>query len=102
MRPAALPEFRKLYGRFEARIPKGTTITFNVWSAFPVAPFSGTKALVLTTLSWAGGKNPFLGVAYLVVGCLSLALAFGFWVRQTFFGGRQLGDAESLVWGSKR
>ena len=104
MRPAALPEFRKLYGRFTSDIPAGTVLTFNVQSAFPVAPFAGTKALVVSTLSWAGGRNPFLGVAYLVVGSLSIALAAGFWVRQNVCGGRALGDAQSLQWegGSSR
>jgi hypothetical protein len=102
MRPAALSTFRKLYGRFTETIPKGTELIFNVRSAFPVTPFSGTKALVVSTLSWAGGKNPFLGVAYLVVGSLSLALAGAFWVRQNVFKGRELGDASSLVWGGGR
>ena len=101
MRPAALSTFRKLYGRFDKSIPQGATITFNVLSAFPVAPFAGTKSLVVSTLSWAGGKNPFLGVAYLVVGSLSLALAAAFWVRQNVFKGRELGNADSLVWGRR-
>jgi hypothetical protein len=98
MRPAALSDFRKLYGRFTQTIPKGTVLTFNVLSAFPVTSFSGTKSLVVSTLSWAGGKNPFLGVAYLVVGSLSIALAGAFWVRQNVCKGRELGDAQSLVW----
>ncbi len=102
MRPAALPDFRKLYGRFTKDIAKGTTVTFNVRSAFPVMPFSGTKALVMSTVSWAGGKNAFLGVAYLVVGSLSIALAAAFWVRQNVFKGRELGDASSLAWASRR
>jgi len=98
MRPAALPDFRKLYGRFSRDIPAGAVLQFNVRSAFPVAPFAGSKSLVVSTMSWAGGKNPFLGIAYLVVGSLCVALAAAFWVRQNVFKGRELGDASSLAW----
>lgn len=102
MRPAALPEFRKLYGRFTSDIPAGTVLTFNVISSYPVSVFSGTKALVMTTLSWAGAKNSFLGIAYLVVGSACFAVAVMFFVRQRLCKGRELGDASSLIWGSRR
>ena len=102
MRPAALPDFRKLYGKFTSKIPAGTVLTFNVLSSFPVSIFSGTKSLVVTTLSWAGGKNNFLGVAYLVVVCLCIGVAGLFFARQRFCKGRELGDASSLVWGARR
>mmetsp|Transcript_7933 Transcript_7933/g.17759 ORF Transcript_7933/g.17759 Transcript_7933/m.17759 type:complete len:402 (-) Transcript_7933:604-1809(-) len=50
---------------------------------YPVHSFGGTKTLVLSTTSWLGGKNGFLGWAYLVVGvvCVVLALAFAIKLR---------------------
>ena len=40
--------------------------------------FGGTKSIVISTVSILGGKNPFLGVAYLVIGsiCVLLGLLF--------------------------
>ena len=101
MRVAALPSFRKLYGIINTDVQAGTTLTFNVFSAFPVTGFSGRKSLVLSTTSFLGGKNAFLGIAYIVVGFLCLLLAGLFGVRQ-LIGGRRLGDTTFLVWNGGR
>ena len=37
--------------------------------------------MVLSTMSFMGGKNPFLGVAYIVVGAVCLALALLFFIK---------------------
>ena len=47
---------------------------------FPVKDFNGKKQFILTTPSWIGGKNPFLGIAYIVLGCLCLIFGFVFLV----------------------
>ncbi len=63
--------------------------------------YGGTKSIVISTTSVIGGKNPFLGIAYIAVGALCLFLALVFGIRQ-FFGGRRLGDTSYLTWTTKR
>ncbi|XP_052001356.1 cell cycle control protein 50B [Xyrauchen texanus] len=79
MRRAALPQFRKLYrritdGDYAAGLPAGNyslTIHYN----FPVVSFDGRKKVVFSNVSWMGGKNEFLGIAYLVVGSLCVVMS---------------------------
>lgn len=148
MRTAALPQFRKLYGKINTDIPAGTTLTFKTDAYFEVASFGGKKSLgewccsgaaekawgggrvrlvccgvaarrwrarrslpsqrltlvmrcgsgaVLSTVSWFGGKNNFLGISYIVVGSICLALALAFAAKQAICP-RKLGDTRYLGW----
>ncbi|XP_037542495.1 transmembrane protein 30C [Nematolebias whitei] len=77
MREAAFPNFKKLYGilnrnsrpLFSKGLPSGN-YTIDISYNFPVQPFRGRKEVVLTTLTWFGGQNHFLPVAYLVTSSL--------------------------------
>ncbi|KAH8059951.1 aminophospholipid transmembrane transporter [Aureococcus anophagefferens] len=78
MRTAALPHFRKLYGKISTDVEKGESVTFAVESRFWVRKFGGDKYLTMTTLSNFGGADHFTSVAYIVVGviCCAVALLF--------------------------
>nr|XP_033799730.1 cell cycle control protein 50C-like [Geotrypetes seraphini] len=81
MRVAAFPTFRKLYRRlsrtrdFIEGLPKGN-YSLNISYNFPVSKFSGTKQVILSTMTWCGGRNLFLGIAYTVSGAVTILAAF--------------------------
>lgn len=124
MRTAGLPSFRKLYGRIDTDLAEGTEIEFLVSSStfcidflacskcrgryltewfvcdladFVVSTFEGKKSIVISTTSWFGGRNPFLGIAYIIVGALCMVLAILFFAKHKL-SPRKLGDTRYLVW----
>jgi hypothetical protein len=76
MRIAALPTFRKLYGRIDMDLQAGDRVEVTMQNNYNSYSFNGKKSLVLSTAGWLGGKNAFLGRAYAIVGlaCFLLAL----------------------------
>ncbi|MBA0723848.1 hypothetical protein Golax_004393 [Gossypium laxum] len=78
MRTSALPSFRKLYGRIEEDLDVDDVVVVNLMNNYNTYSFGGKKKLVLSTSSWLGGKNDFLGHACVFVGCSSLSLAIIF------------------------
>ena len=97
MRTAALSHFRKLWGRIDIDLPKRTTITVAIANRYNIYRFNGEKHVVLSTSSWLGGKNDFLGIAYIVVGGISFLCGCVFFVVQWRFP-RQRGDVSYLSW----
>lgn len=59
-------------------------------SDYPTVQFNGAKRMIITTLSWLGGKNPFLGIAYLVVGSLCIVIGFVFLIIHLKVGKRSV------------
>ncbi|XP_075480042.1 ALA-interacting subunit 3-like [Primulina tabacum] len=97
MRTAALPNFRKLYGRIETDLEANDKITVVIQNNYNTYSFDGKKNLVISTTTWIGGKNDFLGKIYITVGgiCLFLAIAF---ILVYLLKPRPLGDPAYLSW----
>jgi len=97
MRTAGLPTFSKLWGRNDSETMAKGTYQMVVFMNFPVKPYGGTKSIVISTVSWIGGKNPFLGWAYVGAAALFVLLGVAGTVRHVIKP-RKLGDMSLLSW----
>ncbi|XP_058098349.1 putative ALA-interacting subunit 2 [Magnolia sinica] len=100
MRTAALPSFRKLYGRIEVDLEADEFITIKLVNNYNTFSFGGKKKLVLSTSGWLGGKNDFLGAAYIAVGSISIFIAIVFLLLHVK-NPRPYGDTAYLSWHRK-
>jgi len=97
MRTAGLPTFTKLWGRNDADKLVAGKYQITAFMNFPVKPYKGTKSIVISTVSWMGGKNPFLGWAYVAAASIFVALAVAGTIRH-LVRPRRLGDMSLLSW----
>lgn len=97
MRPAALPQFRKLYGKIEGDFDEGDYLVFSVVANYEVDSFDASKSIVISTVGEFGGRNPYLGIAYIVVGSLSLLFGLLFMAKQ-LIAPRPYADIALLNW----
>ncbi|KAF1834654.1 Lem3/Cdc50 [Decorospora gaudefroyi] len=97
MRTAGLPTFSKLYQRNDNDALKAGTYRLKIYDRFPVEKYSGTKSILISTRTVMGGKNPFLGIAYLVVGGICILLGAVF-LATHLIKPRKLGDHTYLTW----
>lgn len=99
MRTAGLPTFTKLYfrndhdvlakGRYSIQVSMSTLVLAwhcvispnHIFIDFPVTKYGGTKSIVISTVSWIGGKNAFMGWAYVATAALFVLLGIAGTVR---------------------
>ena len=79
MRTAGLPNFRKLYGKFEKDLEPGN-YEMVIANNYDVSSYDGKKSFVLSTTNALGGKNYFLAICYIVVGALCIVFALIFFI----------------------
>jgi len=84
MRVAALSQFKKLHRIIpsSAGLKAGDTLEFTILNKFDINSFGGEKYILISTTSWLGGKNIFLGWAYIVVAICAFLLAAGVGINQ--------------------
>ncbi|KAF5026148.1 hypothetical protein F66182_1712 [Fusarium sp. NRRL 66182] len=97
MRTAGLPTFSKLYQRNDSQAMWPGTYDLVVDDRFPTREYKGSKTIIITTRTVIGGRNPFLGIAYVVVGGLCILLGTVFTVTH-LIRPRKLGDHTYLSW----
>ncbi|GAB7352963.1 hypothetical protein MBLNU459_g3534t1 [Dothideomycetes sp. NU459] len=97
MRTAGLPAFSKLALRNDSAIMPSGRYQVDIYDYFPVTIYDGTKAILISTRTVMGGRNPFLGIAYIVVAgvCVLLGALF---TATHLIKPRKLGDHTYLSW----
>lgn len=100
MKPHSRVAVQKLYGRLDEAIPEGTTLTITINNRYNTYDFGGPKSIIISTNSWVGGRNNFLGACYIAVGGLCLLAALFFFVGYDLgvIGKRTYGDLSQLSW----
>ncbi|CDH57766.1 lem3 cdc50 family protein [Lichtheimia corymbifera JMRC:FSU:9682] len=97
MRTSWYPTFRKLYSKYESDPLQPGTYQIQVDMNYDIRTYGGTKSIVLSGTSFLGARNPFMGLAYIIMGCACAFLGVVF-LGWHFFRPRKLGDHDRLSW----
>ncbi|KAI9247463.1 ligand-effect modulator 3 family [Phascolomyces articulosus] len=97
MHMAALPDFRKIWARNDYDdLPAGRW-RVHIDLNFETLQYQGTKWIVLSNTTPLGGRNPYIGIAYLAIGGLCVLVGLVFTLAQ-LIKPRKLGDKDYLSW----
>lgn len=96
MRTASLPTFRKLLRVIDVDLLPGE-YRMEIIDQYDVSAFDGDKAFALATVSWAGGKNNFLAIAYITVGSIILLAGIIFFIVHKICADRSQQAIEDLM-----
>ncbi|KAI9355868.1 meiotically up-regulated gene 89 protein [Pilaira anomala] len=97
MHTAALPDFRKIWARNDQDTLNTGRWRVSIDLNFDTTIYDGKKWIVLSTTSPLGGRNPYLGIAYMAIGGISVFLGLVFTLRHCIKP-RKLGDTSYLSW----
>ncbi|UKZ77913.1 hypothetical protein TrVFT333_005642 [Trichoderma virens FT-333] len=97
MRTAGLPTFSKLYQRNDTVAMAEGRYQIVIDDFFPTIEYRGKKSIIITTRTVVGGRNNFLGIAYIVVAGLCIVLGVVF-LASHLIKPRKLGDHTYLSW----
>ncbi|KAI9252639.1 CDC50/LEM3 family [Sporodiniella umbellata] len=97
MRTSWFPTFRKLYSAFREGTLEPGMYQIDVVTNYDISLYGGTKSIVLTGTSFLGDRNQFMGLAWIVMGCVC-AIVGVFFLGWHFFKPRKLGDHDRLSW----
>ena len=78
MRPSGFPNPRKLWGKINQDLKKGSKIRIEIENNYDVSSYEGKKKFILVNATVFGGKNKFLAISYIIVGCLGILCAIIF------------------------
>ncbi|KAI8986038.1 CDC50/LEM3 family [Pilobolus umbonatus] len=97
MHVAALPDFRKIWGRNDNEALTAGRWRIMIDMNFDTIQYGGTKWLVLSSTSPLGGRNPYLGIAYMAIAGISVFVGLLLTLRHVIKP-RKLGDESYLTW----
>eukprot|EP00210_Caulerpa_lentillifera_P005761 g5508.t1 len=98
MRTASLSSsFRKLYGVIHHELEENARLSLTIENNYNTYGFGGQKSIILSTTSWLGGQDEFLGVLQLTLGCASLLVGMVYFILHIQFP-RKFGDERFLSW----
>jgi len=97
-RVAGLPRFNKLYRKIgETSLKKGDTLKIGIMNNFKVGGFGGEKHIYISTTTWLGGSNYFLGSCYIIVGIMCALYATVMLLKRCL-DPRPLGQMKYYAW----